>query len=176
MSWLSRLTEGMVPLILALIGGGMLVSKKPLTDRFMQGAREGMQTTVKLLPTLILLLVGVSMFTASGAADALAALVAPILVPLGIPKELLTFLLTRPFSGSASTAMAAELFSEFGADSTVGTALSLILATSDTMVYVIGVYMAAGGVKKSRHTVLSALLSMLLGVFICCAAAQWLKG
>lgn len=173
---LQMISEAAVPSILALVGLSMLFSRKPTVDFFLEGAREGLQTTVRLLPTLLLLIVGISMFMASGAADAIAEWVSPLLVPLGVPKELLVFLLVRPFSGSASTAMAAELFERYGADSLTGTALSLILATSDTTVYVIGVYMAACGVKKTRHTFPAALLALLFSVFFCCAAARLLMG
>lgn len=161
-----------VPILLAMIGGAMLFSSRPLADRFFTGAREGMQTCVRLLPTLILMTVGISMFTASGAADAIAAWLSPLLTPLGIPEELIGFLVTRPLSGGASTATAAELFARIGTDSRAGIILSLILATSDTVFYIIPVYMAAGGVKKSRHAVIAALAAMVFCFMVCCAVGN----
>ena len=88
-----------VPMILVSVGLLFLISKKDLFGEFIQGAKEGLETLVNLIPTLIILVVGVSMFRASGGLDILSDLFAPFFNLLNIPKEIIGFVIMRPFSG-----------------------------------------------------------------------------
>ena len=113
---------------------------------------------VGLFPTLCALCCAAAMFSACGAADVLAGLLSGV----GIPEGLTGFLVMRPISGAASTAMLADIFSREGADSIAGISASVMMATSDTLIYVISVYHSASGIKKSRFTLLAAAVSMLV--------------
>ena len=157
-----------MPLILAAVGGILLFSKKDRFNSFLIGAQQGLQTAVQLLPTLCALIVGVSMLNASGAVDFLSDLLSPIVNTLGIPSEILPLLLTRPFSGSASTASFVELLERVGADSFAGLCASVIFATSDTMVYIISVYFSSVGIKHARATFPIAIAVMLFCIFFSC--------
>ena len=88
-----------VPMILAAAGFLFLISKKDLFNEFIQGAKDGLETLVHLLPTLIILVVGISMFRASGGLGILSNLLAPFFDLLHIPKEIIGFVIMRPFSG-----------------------------------------------------------------------------
>lgn len=162
------ISAAVIPLLLTLIGIAMCFSKKPLFDEFTEGVREGMRSSLGLFPTLLGLLVCVSMFQASGAADWLAGLLSPVLSAVGIPAELTPLLLARPVSGSASTALASEMLEKYGADSFAGRCLSVILGSSDTMLYVTAVYLGSVGVRKSRHTIPAAVLTMLFCIVTAC--------
>lgn len=157
-----------IPVLLALVGAGMLISKKPLLDAFMRGAKEGLNSGISLLPTLVLLLTAVSMFNASGIAEWLSSVLAPVCRTLGIPSEIVPLLIVRPVSGSASTALATSLFEKYGADSFAGRCMSVIMGSSDTMLYVIAVYFAAAGVKRGRHTMPAAAATMIFCIFLSC--------
>ena len=157
-----------MPLILSLVGTIFLCSKKDRFDSFLKGARQGLQTAVHLLPTLCALIVGVSMLNASGAVDWFSGLLSPLANWIGVPGELLPLLLTRPFSGSASTASFVELLENVGADSFVGLCASVIFATSDTMVYIISVYFSSVGIKRSRAAFPIASAVMLFCIFFSC--------
>lgn len=157
-----------MPLILCAVGIILLCSKKDRFESFLTGARQGLDTAVQLLPTLCALIVGVSMLTASGAVDLLAKLLSPVANVIGVPCELLPLLLTRPFSGSASTASFAELLETVGADSFAGLCASVIFATSDTMVYIISVYFSSVGIKRSREAFPIATAVMLFCIFFSC--------
>jgi len=171
-------TGAIVPLVLASVGALMLFSRREKSqlyfDAFVSGAKYGIETAVKLLPTLVALLCAVSMFNASGAAELLAKLLSPILGALGIPTELATLLLVRPVSGSASSALAAELFSRISPDSYAGRCASVILGSSDTAIYIVAVYFSAVGVKKARHTLPAALTVMLVCAVLACAIVRLL--
>lgn len=157
-----------MPLILAVVGTILLFGKKERFDSFLLGARQGLQTAVQLLPTLCALIVGVSMLNASGAVEKLSDLLSPVINAIGVPAELLPLLLTRPFSGSASTASFTELLERVGPDSLAGLCASIIFATSDTMVYIVSVYFSSVGIKRSRATLPIATAVMLFCIFFSC--------
>ncbi|MBQ8508799.1 MAG: hypothetical protein IJ493_02720 [Clostridia bacterium] len=155
-----KISASIVPAVIALCGVIILLSKKPLFDSFIGGAKKGCDTAVKLFPTLCTLFCAVSMFSSCGIADALAG----VLTRLGIPDGMAAFLLMRPISGAASTAMLADIFAGKGADSPAGIAASVIMASSDTLFYVIAVYTAAAGIKKTRCMIPAAGVAMVVTV------------
>ena len=157
-----------MPLILACVGCILLFDKRDRFDSFLVGARQGLETAVHLLPTLCALIVGISMLNASGAVELLSELLSPIVGWIGVPEEILPLLLTRPFSGSASTASFVELLENVGADSFAGLCASVIFATSDTMVYIISVYFSSVGIKHSRYALPLATAVMLFCIFFSC--------
>ncbi len=157
-----------MPLILGIVGVALLVGKKDRFESFLTGARQGLHTAINLLPTLCALIVGVSMLNASGAIDLLSRFLSPVASTIGVPTELLPLLLTRPFSGSASTASFVELLERVGADSLAGLCASVIFATSDTMVYIISVYFSSVGIKRSRAAFPIATAVMLFCIFFSC--------
>ena len=157
-----------MPLILAAVGCILLFGKQNRFESFLLGARQGLDTAVQLLPTLCALIVGVSMLNASGAVELFSKLLSPIVNSLGVPQEILPLLLTRPFSGSASTASFVELLENVGADSFAGLCASVIFATSDTMVYIISVYFSSVGIKHSRSAFPIATAVMLFCIFFSC--------
>ena len=157
-----------MPAAVALVGCIMLLGRRSYFDAFTAGAREGLQTAVGLLPTLVALTVAIAMLNASGAVDFLSGLLAPFAKRIGLPAELLPLLLTRPFSGSASTAAFNSLLESVGPDSLTGLCASVIFASSDTVVYVIAVYFSSVGIRRTRHALPAALAVMLFCIFFSC--------
>jgi len=160
-----------VPLILASVGLLFLVSKKDLFNEFVQGAKDGLETLVNLLPTLIILVVGVSMFRASGGLDIISDFLAPFFALLNIPREIIGFIVMRPFSGSSSSAMLNDIFRQYGADSFAGRAASLIMGASDTVFYIFAVYFGAVQIKKTGYALSAALLTQIFCAFSACLIA-----
>lgn len=109
-----------VPVILVLAGAAMLFSRQDLLNEFMKGAREGLATNFRILPSLVMLICATRMFAASGALGMLCEMCGAFLRPLGIPEAMLPVVFMRPISGSAATAMINELFAEQGPDSFAG--------------------------------------------------------
>lgn len=163
-----KLSDTILPCLLAVFGLVAALHKKDLSGHFIEGAKSGITSAFSLLPTLTLLLTAVAMFRASGATEVLSELLAPLMNKIGVPSELTPLLLVRPLSGSGSTALLAELYETHGPDSFVSQCATVLSASSDTVVYVGAVYMAAAGVKKTRHTYPAALLVMLLGIVLSC--------
>ena len=165
-----------IPAIVCIAGAFMAFGKKPYFDSFTEGAREGLRSAVGLLPTLIALMVAIEMLNASGVTELVASKVSPLTEAIGIPSGLVPLLLTRPFSGSASTAAYSSLLSQYGADSLTGLCASVIMGSSDTMLYVIGIYFSSVGIKKSRYAIPAALSVMLFCIFFSCLLCRiWFK-
>lgn len=138
-------------------------------EAFISGARSGLDTAVSLIPTMVMLTVGLTMFCASGAIEILTSILSPICRPLGIIPEILPLVVTRPISGSASTAAYAQLLSQYGADSAAAVSAGIIMGSSDTLVYVISVYFsAARGVRSTRHAFPVAAVVSVLCVLLSC--------
>ncbi len=157
-----------MPLVVVAVGLLFLFGKRNYFDAFLKGAEEGLRTAVHLLPTLTALVVAISMLNASGFVELLSGALSPFAQCIGIPSELLPLLLTRPFSGSASTAAYNALLSRVGADSLAGLCASVIFGSSDTVVYIISVYFSSIGVRRTRWAFPCAFAVMLFCIFFSC--------
>lgn len=157
-----------MPLIAALAGAIMLFGKQNYFEAFTSGAKEGLKTAVRLLPTLSALMVAISMLGACGILDFLSSYLSPLAQRIGVPSELLPLLITRPFSGSASTAAYTALLEQVGADSLAGLCASVIFGSSDTVVYVITVYFSSVGIRQTRWSFPCAFAVMLFCIFFSC--------
>lgn len=167
-----NLSALVIPAILLLFGF-VIARRPPLFDAFVEGATDGLKTTVRLLPSMVLLMVGLTMFTESGAANAIASLLSPFCERLGIPAEILPLVITRPLSGSAANAAYAKLLEDVSPDSFPAFAASILMGSSDTLFYVISVYFAPTRVKKTRHAFPAAGATALLCLFLSCIVASF---
>ncbi len=165
---MEALASLVLPTVTALTGALMLFGKRDYFSAFTKGAREGLETALHLLPTLTALMVAIAMLNASGLVDILAAWLTPVAERIGIPSRLLPLLITRPFSGSASTAAYTDLLSQVGADSLPGLCASVIFGSSDTVVYIVSVYFSSVGVRRTRYCIPVALAVMLFCIFFSC--------
>ena len=134
-----------------------------------QGAGSGLETLVRIVPALVGLMTAVYMLRASGAMDALAAALAPVLGLLGIPPETAALLLVRPVSGSGALAVGSQIMEQYGPDSAVGRTAAVMLGCSETTFYTVAVYFGAAGIRRTRYTIPAALTADL-AAFV---AAAW---
>ena len=155
-----------IPTIIALILTNALLKKAPVFDLFTEGAKEGLATSVKILPSLVGLLVAVSMLRASGFFDVVANLISPVLERVGFPEELVPMALVRPVSGSASLALVRDILNTYGADSFVGRCASVMMGSTETTFYTLAVYFGYVKITNSRHTVKAALIADLTGIIV----------
>lgn len=152
-----------VPLILSAVGLYGILTGTDVFSALTDGALDGLKTVVRIFPSLVALLTAVSMFRASGALDALTGLFSPLLAFLGIPPETTILMLIRPISGSGALAAAADLITQYGADSLVGRTAAVMMGSTETTFYVIAVYLGACGIRKSRWAIPAALCADLVG-------------
>ncbi len=133
-------------------------------DAFREGAAQAFPLLKTILPTLALFSAAMSLFRASGAADALASVLAPFFSFLGVDPSLVPLILVRPFSGSAAVAALSDVFTQYGPDSYTGLTASVLLGSSETIFYTVALYFGSVGIKKTRFTVPVALAAMLTSV------------
>lgn len=139
---------------------------------FVKGARDGLKTALDVFPVMTLMLVSLGLFEASGAAEGIATLLSPVCSKLGIPSGIIPLIVTRPFSGSASTAAYTSLIGEYGADSFESFAASIIMGSGDTLVYIISVYYSAVKSKKAARVFPISAFVALFAVFFGCTLAR----
>ncbi|MDD6309238.1 MAG: spore maturation protein [Clostridia bacterium] len=150
-----------IPFTIAFIIFLGLYRGVPVFDAFLSGAKNGLKTSITILPSIIGLVCAVSMLRASGATDLLCHGLSCITEPLGFPTEVLPLSLLRPISGGASTAVLNDILNAYGPDSFAGRVASVIAGASETTLYTLAVYFASVKAKQTRHTLLAALLGSL---------------
>ena len=161
--------DHIVPLVLAVTAVAALGKREKAYDILTEGARDGFRLLLTIAPALVVLLSAVGMLRASGALDALSAVLSPVLELAGIPPETVLLLLVRPISGSAALAIGAELISQYGVDSMIGRTAAVMLGSTETTFYTISVYFGAWGISKTRYAVPAALIADTVGFL----AAAW---
>lgn len=159
--WLSRY---MIPFVICYIIGFGLLSRRPVFDDFLDGAKEGMKTVAGILPTLIGLMTAVGVLRASGFLDALAGWLAAPAAWLHVPQELIPLTLIRMISNSAATGLVLDIFAKHGPDSLIGMAASILMSCTETLFYCLSIYFGSVKVTKTRYALPGALLATAAGV------------
>lgn len=131
---------------------------------FVDGAKEGLQTTVRIFPYMIALMVGVTIFRTSGAIELLSRLFAPVFTFLRLPKETLPLAILKPFSGGASIGILADIYAAYGTDSYIGLIASVMMGSSETIFYTVALYFGYVGIKNTRYTVMCAFIAQFAGM------------
>ena len=153
-----------IPVVLTVIIGAGLIRRQPVFELFIKGARQGIASVFKIIPSILALVCAVTMLRSSGLLDALINLASPLLESLGFPPELLPLSLLRPVSGSGSLAVLNDIYKNYGADSFIGKAASIMMGSTETTFYAIAVYFGSVGISKTRHTVPCALMADFTGM------------
>lgn len=134
-----------------------LFRKVKVFDAFAIGAKKGVITFYELLPTITGLVVAVSLFKASGAAEILANLIEPIANFFAIPKEIVPMQMICSVSGGGSLTVFESILKEYSPDSFIGRVASVVMGSTDTTLYAVTVYFSAVSIKKTRHTLYAGL-------------------
>jgi spore maturation protein SpmA len=161
-----------IPFFLAFFPLYAALRRVPVYEEFVEGAKEGFQVAIRIIPYLVAMLVAVGMFRAAGGIDLIAWGLGPLLEWLGFPTDLLPMTLMRPLSGSGTTGLFRELVSVHGPDSLVSRMGGTILGSTETTLYVVAVYFGAVSIQRTRHAVPAGLIADLAGV-IASVAVCW---
>jgi spore maturation protein B len=147
------------------------IRKVKVYESFIDGAKEGFDVAIKIIPYLVAILVAIAMFRASGAMDLFVKFVSPITNLIGMPAETVPVALMRPLSGSGAMGIATELIKTHGASSIIGRIASVMFGSADTTFYIVALYFGSVGIKKSRHAVAVGLIGdeagLLAAVLFC---------
>ena len=172
MQFILYLSRFIIPFLIFYIIGYGLLAKVPVYDSFIRGARQGLETVVRIVPTLIGLMIAAGVLRASGFLDFLASLLGRIASESVFPASLVPLALLRMFSSSAATGLLLDIYKEYGTDSSVGLIASLMMCCTETIFYTMSLYFMTAGIKKTRHTLCGALLSTFAGIAACVVLAR----
>lgn len=176
MSVLDAISLWAVPFMLAVIPAFGALRGVKVYDTFIEGAEEGLQITVRIIPYLVGMMVALSVFRASGAMDLLARLLSPITSWVGFPPEILPLMIVRPLSGAGALAVTADLLKTQHPDSFIGRLASIMQGSTDTTFYVLTVYFGSVGVRKARYAPAVGLLADLAGFVSALYVCNWFFG
>ncbi|MBU0736099.1 MAG: spore maturation protein [Proteobacteria bacterium] len=143
-----------------------VVRRVRVYEVFVEGAKEGFQVAVKIIPYLVAILVAVGMFRASGAMEAMVNMLGWATAKVGMPAEALPMALLRPLSGSGAYGVMASIINDpgIGPDSYTGYLVSTLQGSTETTFYVLAVYFGAVQVRRIRHALAAALTADLIGI------------
>ena len=155
-----------MPLVILIIVSRGLKERISVFDVFLKGARDGIEITIKIFPTLVGLFVAIGLLRSSGILDFITKLISPILIMFQFPGEIVPLALLRPISGSASMAVATDIMAQNGVDSFVGVVASVIMGSTETTLYTIAVYSSSVRIKNTRKILIASLMADLTGVIV----------
>jgi spore maturation protein B len=165
-----------IPLLLSGITALALARRVKVYPVFVEGAKEGFQTAVRIIPPLVAIFVALAMLRASGAMDAFTRALAPLTALLGIPASVVPMVFVRPLSGSGALGVVGDVLRADGPDSYSGRLVSVMAGSTETTFYVLAVYMGAAGVTRYRHALAAGLLADAAGMTAAVVVVRLLFG
>ena len=161
---ISTISLWAIPSVVFLILVYGAIKRIPVYETFVEGAKDGFGTAIKIIPHLVGMMVAISIFRASGALDYLLKLISPVLTFFHIPAEIVPLALIRPISGAGSLAITTDIMEQFGPDSFIGRLASTMQGSTDTTLYVLTVYFGAVGIRKIGYALKVGLWADFAGV------------
>jgi len=162
--------------LVILFISGAVIQKVNAYEAFIEGAKEGFETAITIIPYLVAMLVAIGVFRASGALDLMADALRGVILAFGFDDRFIDALptaLMKPFSGSGARAMMIDTMQVHGADSFAGRLSSIVQGSTETTFYVLAVYFGSVGIKKIRHAAACGLAADFAGIMAAIAVAYW---
>ena len=164
MKFLIYISDFIIPLIIFYVDGYGILNKKNIYDDFVHGAADGLKTVVGILPTLVGLMVAVGILRASGFLEFIGNMIGQVTEHFAFPAQLVPLTIVKMFSSSAATGLVLDIFKEYGTDSRIGLITSIMMSCTETIFYTISIYYLSAKVKKTRYTLVGALITTLIGI------------
>ena len=178
--WLTNLIQGVSNWAIPLMACGIVltaaVRRVKIYEVFVEGAKEGFQVGVRIIPYLVAILCAIAFFRASGAMEVLTNLIRPLTDLAGMPAEALPMAFIRPLSGSGALGVMSETINAHGADSFIGRVVSTMMGSTETTFYVLAVYFGSVGVTKVRHALYAGLIADVAGLLAAAWICRWFFG
>lgn len=166
-----EMSSFVIPLVILLIITAGLIKRVKVYEAFVQGAKEGFEIAVRIIPYLVAILCAIAAFRYSGSMEILSKILSPITNLIGMPAETVPLAIVRPLSGSGALGLMSDLLNTYGSDSFIGRLASTMMGSTETTFYVLAVYFGSVGIRKARHALAAGLIAdvagILAAVFIC---------
>ncbi|MFA6866445.1 MAG: spore maturation protein [Clostridia bacterium] len=157
-----------VPVVILITLLTAVLKKVNIYNSFIIGTKDSLHLMLDLLPYLISIFMLLRIFQASGLSNMLSNVLATPLSYIGIPKELIELLILRPISGTGSLTILENLYQKFGVDSYVSRCASVIMASNDTILYIVAVYFSTSKDKKSGLAIPISIFATFIGAILAC--------
>lgn len=156
------ISKMIIPIITLFVIIYALIKKVDIYDTFIEGVKEGLQISLDIFPSMFAMIVSVTVLVKS---NIITSLVSNINISL-FPKEILPIAFLRPISSSSSLMLLNNILSTYGPDSIIGKIASIITGSTDTTIYIIGMYYSSIKIKKIKHSLIIGLLADLSCIII----------
>ena len=162
--FVTYISEWTTPLLILGIPIYGMAKGVKIYEVFVEGAKEGFDIAIRIMPFLVAILVAIGIFRDVQAMDLFSNFVRPFTSAIKLPPEILPMALIRPLSGGGATGVMNSIFLQYGPDSYVGILASVLMGSTETTFYVLAVYFGSVNIKKTRHAVLAGLSGDLAGI------------
>ena len=163
---INNLSLYLLPAIIIFILVLGIIKKVPVYEEFVEGAKDGFKVSVSIIPYLVAIIVGVSMFKASGGVEIFTGCFGYILNKLCIPSDIIPIIITRSLSGSATLGIFSDIANSLGPDSYITKLAAIMVGSSETTFYVLAVYFGSIGIKKFRYAILTGIIADITGIVL----------
>ncbi|SMC27120.1 spore maturation protein B [Clostridium acidisoli DSM 12555] len=171
---MSYIIKAIIPIIIGLVViSGMLKGVK-VYECFVEGAKDGINICIKIMPYLLAMIMAVTVFRSSMAMAYFIKLVKPFVNVIGLPPELVPLAMIKPLSGSGAMGIFAETLKKYGADSYIGLVGSIMMGSTETIFYTITVYYGAVNIRKIRHTLIAAVFADITAIIMAVISAKFI--
>ncbi|MFN0156994.1 MAG: spore maturation protein [Bacteroidota bacterium] len=170
MDFIQTLSVLAIPALVLFVVVYGAIKKVKIYEAFVEGAKEGFNVGVRIIPYLVAMLVAIGVFRAGGAMDILTWVLSPVTSLIGMPAEVLPMAIMRPLSGSGGLGVMSETINTHGVDSLIGRMVAVIMGSGETTFYVLAVYFGSVSVYKTRHAVPAGIVADIAGIL----ASVWI--
>lgn len=174
MNIFGSLAAAIIPAYILLLCLLALARKKDAYGAFIRGANEGMRAAVGVLPYMAGMMLAIEMFRTSGAADYVVSGLHTLLGGAGMPREVMLFMFIRPLSGAAALGELNHIFQQYGPGSPAGQLASVMMGSTETLLYTIPVYFGVVKITKTRHALAASVAAMIAGYIAASLFCMWL--
>lgn len=165
-SFIQILSIVAIPLLVLFIVSYGAIKKVKIYEVFIEGAKEGFNVGVRIIPYLVAMLVAIGVFRTGGAMDILTTILSPVTNLIGMPAEALPMAIMRPLSGSGALGVMSEIIKAHGADSLIGRMVSVMMGSGETTFYVLAVYFGSVSITRTRHAVPAGIIADIAGILM----------
>lgn len=160
------ISDIILPIIILIIVSHGIYKRVDIFDIFCKGVKEGITTTLKIYPTILAMLIAINIFLKSNIIKSLTNILKPLFLLIKMPIEILPLVILKPISGSSSLIVMNELLKTYGPDSYIGKISSVIQGSTDTTIYILSLYFASVGIRKTKYALKVGLIADLLTIII----------
>ena len=163
----------LLPAIIILILTLGLIKKVPVYEVFTDGAKDGFKVAINIIPYLVAIIVGISMFRASGIIEMIQSTCSGFLSAVHVPADVLPVMIVRSLSGSAALGVFSDIANTLGPDDYATKLSAVMVGSSETTFYVLAVYFGAVGISKLRYSLFVGLLADIIGIVAAVAVCNF---